>query len=315
MKAIIYNSYGNQEKYQWTEASIPTANENQLLVKVKASSINPVDWKIRKGEMKLFMNKKFPKGLGVDFAGTVENIGNGVTKFKKGDEVFGWLPYNMAGSAGEYVLATEELTAIKPSNISFAEAATLPMACIASIVALIDNGKVKPGMKVLINGCTGGVGQFGVMIAKIKSAKVTGTCNASSVDTAKKIGVDMVMDYTKTDILKSTTKFDVIFDTVGNLNLSDCKAIMSQNSIFLELNPTPMNLFFGSIKNLFSNKKIKSIISKATNEQLLQMAKWASEGKLKPVIGKQYAFEDALEAYINLENGEKNLGKTVIIHN
>jgi NADPH:quinone reductase-like Zn-dependent oxidoreductase len=315
MKAIIYNSYGNQEKYQWTETAIPTAIENQILVKVKASSINPVDWKIRKGEMKLFMNKKFPKGLGVDFAGTVENIGNGVTKFKKGDEVFGWLPYNMAGSAGEYVLATEELTAKKPANIGFAEAATLPMACIASIVALINNGKVMPGMKVLINGCTGGVGQFAVMIAKIKSAKVTGTCNASSVETAKKIGVDVVMDYTKTDILKCATKFDVIFDTVGNLNLSDCKSIMSKNSIFLELNPTPINLIFGSIKNLFSSKKIKSIISKATNEQLQQMQKWVQDGKLKPVIGKQYAFEDALEAYINLENGEKNLGKTVIIHN
>lgn len=211
MRAIIYNSYGKQENFHWTEKPIPTAKENEILVKVKASSINPVDWKIRKGEMKLFMNKKFPKGLGVDFAGTVENIGNGITKFKKGDDVFGWLPYNMAGSVAEYVIATENLTVKKPKNISYAEAATLPMACIATMVALIDNGKVMPGMKVLINGCTGGVGQFAVMIAKLRGAKVTGTCNTSSVETAKKIGVDVVVDYSKIDILKSTAMFDVIF--------------------------------------------------------------------------------------------------------
>lgn len=315
MKAINYSSYGTQENLKWVEIAVPTATGSQLLVKVKAVSINPIDWKIRKGEMKLFMNKKFPKGLGVDFAGIVENVGSETTKFKKGDEVFGFLEYDMAGSVAEFVLAKENLTVKKPANISFEEAATLPMACIASIVALVDNGKVSKGMNVLINGCTGGVGQFAVMIAKLKGAKVSGTCNTASIATAKAIGVDTVIDYSKSNILDGKQHFDIIFDTVGNLNLADSKKIMTDKSIFLELNPNPINLFFGGIKNLFSGKKVKSIISKATNEQLTLMAKWAEQGKLKPVIGKVYTFENAMEAYKNLENGEKNTGKTVIVNN
>ncbi|MEI7596405.1 MAG: NAD(P)-dependent alcohol dehydrogenase [Bacteroidota bacterium] len=315
MKAIKYNSYGSQNNMYWTDLPMQTPVGKELLIKIKAISINPVDWKTRKGEMKLFINNKFPKGLGVDFSGIVENIGSDVTKFKKGDEVFGWLPYKMAGSVAEYAIADESLTVIKPKTLSFVEASTLPMACLASFTALVDNGKIKKGMNVLINGCTGGVGQFAVMIAKANGAIVSGTCNTSSQETAKQIGVDYVIDYTKTEILKSNQKFDIIFDTVGNLKLGSCKKIMSCRSIFLELNPNPINLFFGVFKNMFSCKKVKSIISSASTEKMQTMAKLAEQGKLKPIIGKQYDFANALEAYKNMENGEKNIGKTVIVVN
>ncbi len=312
MKAIQYSSYGGQEKMLWTDLAIPSPKAKQVLVQIKAISINPVDWKIRNGDMKMMIDKKFPKGLGCDFSGIIENVGNEVTRFKKGDEVFGWLPYKMAGSVAEFALADENLTIKKPENISFEEASTLPMACFAAMTALIDHGKIKKGMNVLINGCTGGVGHFAVMIAKNFSAKVTGTCGTNALETANQLGVDTIVDYTKNNILNSNDKFDIIFDTVGNLKLSESKKIMKDKSIFLELNVTLGNLFLGGIKNMFSSKKVKSIIANASLEKLEIIAKRAQEGNLKPIIGKQYEFKDALEAYKNLENGEKNIGKTVI---
>jgi NADPH:quinone reductase-like Zn-dependent oxidoreductase len=315
MKSLKFDSYGGQEKMYWADTTMPTPNEKQLLIKVKAVSINPVDWKIRKGEMKLFIDKKFPKGLGIDFSGIVESVGKEVSKFKKGDEVFGWLPYKMAGSVSEYCIADENLTALKPTNMSFAEASTLPMACFATMTALVDNGKITKGMNVLINGCTGGVGQFAVMIAKNFSANVTGTCSTNAIETAKQLGTDNIIDFTKTNVLNGNQKFDLIFDTAGNLKFSESKKIMSNKSIFLELNPNPINLFFGSIKNIFSSKKVKSIIAKASAEKLEVIAKRASQGNLKPIIGKQYEFNNSLEVYKNMENGEKNIGKTVIINN
>ena len=222
------------------------------------------------------------------------------------------MPYKIAGSVAEYCLADESLTALKPDNMSFAEASTLPMACFAVMTALVDNGKIKKGMNVLINGCTGGVGQFAVMIAKNFSAVVTGTCSTSAIETAKQIGADNVLDFTKTNVLNGNHKFDIIFDTAGNLKFGESKKIMNPKSIFLELNPNPINLFFGGIKNIFSSKKVKSIIAKASTEKLEIIAKRASQGNLKPIIGKQYEFNNALEAYKNMENGEKNIGKTVI---
>lgn len=315
MKAIQYDRYGGQENMYWAEIETPNPANKQLLIKVKAVSINPVDWKIRKGEMKMFINKKFPKGLGCDFSGVVTAIGSDVTRFKNGDEVFGWLPYDMAGSVAEFALVDETLTAIKPVNLSFAEAASLPMACFAAMTALVDHGKIKKDMHVLINGCTGGVGQFGVMIAKNFSAIVTGTCSPTAINAAKQLGVDTIIDFTKSNVLDGTQKFDIIFDTAGNLKYSECKKIMKDNSIFLELNPNLGNLFFGGIKNIFTNKKVKSIIAKASPEKLEIIAKRAIQGSFKPIIGKEYEMKDALEVYIKMENGEKNIGKTVIINN
>lgn len=315
MKSIKFDSYGGQEKMYWADTALPTPNAKQLIIKVKAVSINPVDWKIRKGEMKLFIDNKFPKGLGVDFSGIVETVGNEVNKFKKDDEVFGWLPYKITGSIAEYCIADENFTAFKPANMNFAEASTLPMACFATMTALVDHGKIAKGMNVLINGCTGGVGQFAVMIAKNFSANVTGTCSTTAIETAKQLGTDNIIDFTKTNVLNGNQKFDIIFDTAGNLKFAESKKIMSNKSIFLELNPNPINLFFGSIKNIFSSKKVKSIIAKASAEKLEVIAKRASEGNLKPVISKYYEFNNALEVYKNMENGEKNIGKTVIINN
>ncbi|NVN94019.1 MAG: NAD(P)-dependent alcohol dehydrogenase [Bacteroidetes bacterium] len=314
MKAIKYNSYGKQDKMYVADIPISQPEAKQILVKIKATSINPVDWKTRNGDMKLFINKQFPKGMGVDFSGIVEETGSNVTGFKKGDEVFGCLPNNTAGSVAEFAIAEENLTVLKPVNLSFAEAAALPLACVSAITALIDKGGITKNMDILINGCSGGVGHLGVMVAKLKGANVSGSCSTSAISTAQKTGVDTIIDYTKTNVLNSTQKYDIIFDTAGNLKYTDCKTIMKPNSVFLELNPTLSNLFFGSIKNIFTGKKVKSIISKATPDKMEMIALWAKQEKLKPVIGKQYDFTQALQAYINMENGERNIGKTVIIN-
>ncbi|NOS93862.1 MAG: NAD(P)-dependent alcohol dehydrogenase [Cyclobacteriaceae bacterium] len=314
MRAVLYGSYGGVEVMQWGNIPLPKPGHHQILVRTIATSLNPVDWRIRNGEMQLMVNNKFPKGIGLDFAGIVEAVGKDVSRFNVGDEVFGLLSYQNAGSIAEYVIADEKLTTKKPIGISFEEAASLPMAGVASLTALIDKGKISGNMNVLINGCTGGVGQLAVMIAKNAGAHVTGTCSTQAKEKAKQLGVDIVIDFTKDNVLEMEQAFDLIFDTAGNLSYNNCKSILKSQGVFLELNITISNLFFGWYNNMFSSKKVRSIIAKPSLDKIVLLGNLASKGKLKPIIGKQYMLKDALEAYKNVENGEKNIGKTIVVN-
>ena len=308
MRKIIYNQYGNNEVLKITNIEEPTPMADEILIEVKSASINPVDWKIRSGELKMMTGKKFPKGIGCDFAGIVKKNGEGNSKFKVGDNVFGWLPYKEAGSFSEFIIAKESLTEKKPDNISFEEASCLAMIGGTALIALKEKGKITKNQEILINGCTGGVGHIATQIAKVFGTKITGICSSKNIDVAKKLGADFVIDYRKQDVYQHDKKFDIIFDTVGNLPYKKAKTILKKKGILLNINPSGL---FDILHGLISSK-YKIIMASVNNEHLRELASLSATGKIKPIIGKSVKLDEAIETLSLLEKGERILGKTVI---
>src|SRR5256886_15530663 len=229
VKAIVYCDYGlTNLKLQDVEKPVP--NDDQLLVRVRAASVNPYDWHFIEGTPKIMramgvgLRKPKDTRLGVDFAGPVEAVGKTVTKFKPGDEVFG----GRGGAFAEYVTPrADRAVALKPATVSFEEAAAVNIAGLTALQGVRDKGKVQPGQKVLINGASGGVGTYAVQIAKLFGADVTGVCSTKNVDLVKSLGADHVIDYTKEDFTKSAERYDVMLDNVGNHSLSECRGVLT----------------------------------------------------------------------------------------
>src|SRR6266516_3957560 len=229
MRAIVYCDYG-LTNLKLEDVEKPVTNDDQVLVKVRAASVNPYDWHFIEGTpyimraMGVGLRKPKDTRLGVDFAGTVEAVGKNVTQFKPGDEVFG----GRGGAFAEYVCPrANRAVALKPANLTFEQAASVNIAGITALQALRDKGKVQPGQKVLINGASGGVGTFAVQIAKSLGADVTGVCSTRNVDLVRSLGADHVIDYTKEDFAKGAERYDVILDNVANHSLSECKRVLT----------------------------------------------------------------------------------------
>ncbi len=226
MKAIVYHNYGSPDVLRLEEIEKPVPNDNQVLVKVRAASVNPLDWHYMEGTPYIVrlidsgLLKPKVTRLGVDFAGTVEAVGKNVTQFKPGEEVFG----GKTGAFAEYVcVLADRAVVLKPATITFEQAASVPIAAITALQGLRDKGKVQPGQKVLINGASGGVGTFAVQIAKSFGADVTGVCSTRNEEMVRSIGADRVIDYTKEDFTKSGQRYDLILDNVGNHSLLECR--------------------------------------------------------------------------------------------
>src|SRR5256885_2662033 len=235
MKAIVYCDYG-LANLKLEEVEKPVPNDDQILVRVRAASVNPYDWHFIEGTPKIMramgvgLRKPQDTRVGVDFAGTVEAVGKNVTQFKPGDEVFG----GRGGAFAEYVCPrAPRAVALKPANVSFEEAAAVNIAGLTALQAVRDKGKIQPGQKVLINGASGGVGTFAVQIAKIFGADVTGVCSTKNVDLVKSLGADRVIDYTKDDYAKSDQKYDVILDNVTNHSLSENRKMLTPNGKYV----------------------------------------------------------------------------------
>jgi len=231
MKAIVYCDYGSADVLRLEEIEKPTPGANQLLVKVHAAAVNPLDWHFVRGTpyvMRLQAGLRKPKviQLGVDFAGTVEAVGRSVTRFKPGDDVFG----GRTGAFAEYLCVREDRAVVlKPANLTFEQAAAVPIAAVTALQGLRDKGKVQPGQKVLINGASGGVGTFAVQIAKSLGADVTGVCSTGNVDLVRSIGADHVVDYTREDFTRGSHRYDFILDNVGNHSSSDTRSALTPN--------------------------------------------------------------------------------------
>ena len=323
MKAITYCNYGlGNLKLEDVEKPVP--NDDQVLVKVRAASVNPYDWHFVEGTPKIMrmmgvgLRKPKDTRLGVDFAGTVEAVGKNVTQFKPGDDVFG----GKGGAFAEYVCRRAEgAVALKPANITFEQAASVNIAGITALQGLRDKGKVQPGQKVLINGASGGVGTFAVQIAKSFGADVTGVCSTRNVDLVRSLGADHVIDYTKEDFAKGEQRYDVILDNVPNHSLSECRQILNPNGKYVMIGGGGPNdnrwigpfgrVIHTLILSPFINQKMGMMMADANQNDLTILGDMMQSGKLKPVIDRTYKLDQVPDAIRYLEEGHAR-GKVVI---
>jgi NADPH:quinone reductase-like Zn-dependent oxidoreductase len=310
MKKIIYSKFGGVEVLQIAEVPIPAVEATTILIKVKAVSINPLDWKIRNGEMKLMSGSKFPKGIGIDFSGIVEETGTAVTTYKKGDEVYGILDVFKGEALSEYIIAGEKEVAIKPGNISFEQAAAIPVVGSAALQIFKTLVSLKTGTEILINGASGGIGMFATQIAKMKGAVVTAVVSNSGVQAVKDWGADFVVNYQNEDVLTGNKKYDVIIDLSGKMPFSHAKQIMKPSSTYIHTAPGPKEIISSFFINLFSSKKYKLLMLKPSPECLAELSDYAESG-IEIVVSKVYPFNSFNKAYTEAPNG-KFIGKAVI---
>jgi NADPH:quinone reductase-like Zn-dependent oxidoreductase len=323
MKAITYCDYGIAN-LKLEEIEKPTPNDDQILVKVRAASVNPYDWHFIEGTPKIMrmmgvgLRKPKDTRLGVDFAGTVEAVGKNVTQFKPGDDVFG----GKGGAFAEYVCRRAKgAVALKPANITFEQAASVNIAGITALQGLRDKGKVQPGQKVLINGASGGVGTFAVQIAKSFGADVTGVCSTRNLDLVRSLGADHVIDYTKEDFAKGEQRYDVILDNVPNHSLSECRRILNPNGKYVMIGGGGPNdsrwvgpfgrVIHALVLSPFISQKMGMMMADPSQKDLTTLADMMQSGKLKPVIDRTYKLDQVPEAIRYLEEGHAR-GKVII---
>jgi len=308
MRKVLYNRFGDEQVLEVREQPTPTITQNQLLVQVKAASINPLDWKIYRGEMKLLSGSKFPKGVGIDFAGIVSQVGTGVTRYRSGDAVFGFLEVFKGGALADYVVVTEAAIAPKPATISFDQAAALPVTGLAALQLVDQLAAVKQGHEVLLNGATGGVGLFAIQLAKKRGAHVTAVVGPAGLARATQMGADVVVDYTQQRISQLPQRFDTIIDLSDKLTFKMAKELMKPRATFVSMLPSPLGLAGAFFHNLFSSKKRKILILKPTAAGLDTLASL----QLQIPVEKVYDLASVRQAYQETSQG-KVKGKAVVV--
>ena len=320
MKAIFYNKYGPPEVLKLIEMEKPIPKDNQVLVKIHASSVNYGNLVLLKGVpylSRLAFGLLKPKYTipGGDIAGLVEAVGKNVKQLQPGDEVFGDLSGCGWGGFAEYVAVPEDVLALKPVNISFAEAAAVPMAAVTALQALRNKGQIKSGQKVLINGASGGVGTFAVQIAKSLGAEVTGVCSTRNLDILRSIGADHVIDYTKEDFTKKAQSYDLILAVNGYHPISAYKRALNSHGRYVMVGGGGAQLteaiFQGPFISLIGNKKMGNMLQRANQKELIFMKELLENGKVKPVIDRTYNLSEAHEALKYFEEGHSQ-GKVII---
>ena len=320
MKAVVYRCYGSADVLELEDIEKPTPADYEVLVRVHAAAINPLDWHYMRGSpyfMRLGSGLGRPTDtrLGVDFAGTVEATGSNVTRFKPGDEVFG----GRMGAFGEYVIVREDRgMVLKPSDVSFEQAAAVPIAAVTALQALRDKGRIQPGQKVLINGASGGVGTFAVQIAKALGADVTGVCSTRNVEMVRSIGADHVFDYTKEDYTESGQHYDLIVDMVGNHSLLANRQVLKPEGKFVIIGGAKGNWFAplmnpikAAIMSPFVDQEFGMMIARMDNEDLSILGELMQSGKVTSVIDRRYRLSEVADAIRYSEEGHAR-GKIII---
>ncbi len=308
MKRVQYRHYGDPEELSLDEAPRPEPGRGQIRVQVRAASANPMDWKIRRGEMKMLSGFRFPRGLGHDFAGVVEAVGPGVNRLAVGDEVFGVTSIRQAGAFAEYVVADEKNVGLKPPSVSFEQAAALTIVSMTAWNALVAKAGLTAGQSVFITGCLGGVGRSAARIARMRGANVVGSCGASGREEAIALGVEEVIDYRAFDIASYRRRFDVVFDSAGALSLRQCGAMLKSGGISLHIVPT----FAKLIGSLLSSRHCL-VFGNPTPQCLAGVAEAAARGNLVPAIGRVVPLSEAISAIVELERTGYPKGKLVIV--
>jgi NADPH:quinone reductase-like Zn-dependent oxidoreductase len=320
MKAMVQDSYGSAEVMELREIDKPEIAEDQVLVRVHAAGVNPADWAIMSGLPYIarpVYGLRKPKNAvrGTDVAGEVVAVGNSVTRIRPGDEVFGWC----IGAYAEYASVSEDALALKPANVTFEQAASVPMAGLVALQALRDHGNVQAGQSVLINGASGGIGTFAVQIAKSMGAQVTGVCSTGHVDMVRSIGADLVIDYTQKDFTQDGQRYDFILDNVANHSLSDLRGALTPTGTLVPNGGGFDNRWLASggrvirahAINRFVNHKLQPFLVSFNLEDLAALEELIEAGKLTPVIDRTYPLAETPQAISHVREGHAR-GKVAI---
>jgi NADPH:quinone reductase-like Zn-dependent oxidoreductase len=320
MQAMVQDSYGTSEVMHLRDIDKPQIGENEVLVRIRAAGVNPADWAIMSGlpyVARPIYGLRKPKNIvrGTDVAGTVEAVGSGVTRFKVGDEVYG----SSKGSYAEYAAAAEDELAQKPANLTFEQAAAVPMAGLVALQAVRDHGKVGAGTKVLINGASGGIGTFAVQIAKALGAEVTAVVSTRNVDLARSIGADHVIDYTREDFTQNGQQYDFILDNVSNHSLSDLRRALTPAGMLVpnggRFDKTWMasggRIVQGKVLFQFGNQTLGNFLVKMGHEGLVDLTQLIEAGKVTPVMDHTYSLSETAQALGHVGEGHAR-GKTTI---
>ncbi len=309
MKAALINQYGNSQELQVQDVPRPKIDTHEVLIRVHAAGINPVDTKVRQGLMHKIVSILFPKILGAECAGVVEEVGLMITDLQPGDRVVASLGTFGDGYA-EFAVAKEKNVVKLPDSIDFIQAAAMPVAGGTALQALRDKGHLRPNDRVLINGASGGVGTFAVQIAKILGAHVTAVCSADNASMVKHLGADQVIDYNTTDFTKLPDIYEVVFDAVGKSSFDDCRDILTAEGTYVTTVPSPKHIL-EEVASVFEKQKSELIMFTFTKEDMNWLLKQASEGKLVPVIDRTYPLSDVSHAHDYCETGRVK-GKLVL---
>lgn len=321
METIVYHEYGSPDVLELEEIDKPTVEDTEVLVRVRAASVNPYDWHYMTGLpylSRLQFGLRHPRRevLGADFAGQVEVVGGEVTGIRSGDEVFGQV---RAGGWAEYVSAPGEWVALKPADLTFEQAAAVPMAGLTALQGLRDAGRIESGQKVLINGASGGVGTFAVQLARHFGADVTGVCSTRNLELVGSLGANEVIDYTTSDFVAGEVRYDLIFDLVGNRSPLECRKALTRKGRYIASFGQPEKRVLGPLGQLtgmfilspFVSQKLTTFVQKPSADGLRFLAELIEAGELTPVIDRSYPFDRTAEAMDYLEEGHAR-GKVVI---
>jgi NADPH:quinone reductase-like Zn-dependent oxidoreductase len=321
MRAIVRNTYGSPDVLELQEIDKPDVTDDEVLVRVRAASVNPADWYSVTGTpyvARTQMGLRKPKSnrTGVDFAGTVEAVGRNVTQFRPGDEVFG----GKDGAFAEYVCVREDRAVVpKPVNVTFEQAAAVPVAALTALQGLRDKAQLQPGQKVLINGASGGVGTFAVQVAKALGAEVTGVCSTRNVDLVRSLGADHVVDYTQEDFTRSDQRYDLMFDVAGSRSWSECRRVLNPQATLVIVGAPKGNRLMGPLSHIVKvrlaalrgSQKAVFFIAKFNKADMLALRDLLEAGNVTPVIDRRYELSEIADALRYLGEGHAQ-GKVVL---
>lgn len=319
MKAIVYHKHGSADVLKLEEVEKPVPKDDEVLIKVRAAAINPLDWRLMRGEPRVFRlvakAMKLAGRPGVDVAGEIEAVGNKVQQFKRGDKVFG----SCRGALAEYACAGRSKVVPKPESVTFEQGASINVAGLTALQGLRDHGKIQRGQKVLINGAAGGVGTFAVQLAKHFGAEVTGVCSTRNVEMVRSIGADNVIDYTKEDFVSLPQRYDVILECVGNKTPSQTKDVLNTNGRCVQVGGphdiTLIGLLAGALASmrvsLFSDRKVGAFVAKVSANDLAFIGNLIASGELTPVIDRVYDLSESADAIRYVEAGHAR-GKVIV---
>lgn len=317
MKAIVRTQYGPPELLQFAEVATPVPAGNEVMIRLCAASVNPLDLYMMKGapwDRMPGLRKRKPMVLGCDVAGRVEAVGREVTRFRAGDEVFGVTGFKGNGFA-EYVCVAEESLGPKPENLTFEQAAAVPVAAITALQGLRDKGRIRPGQKVLVEGASGGVGTFAVQIAKAFGADVTAVCSTRNVDQAWSMGADCVIDYSKEDFTRSGQRYDLILAANGHHSIFDYRRLLAEDGVYVAAGGGLVQIFetfaLGPVLSRMGRKKMGFFLTKVTRKDLDFMKDLLESGKVVPVVDRRYRLSEAADALGYLAEGHAR-GKIVL---